>query len=141
MNQTTKTIATRVSGAARSAFLPKYFGSRYLLGEATLYNWANQLARDYNGGHWEFYEISNGGFFVVPPESSEKLVLSVSGNGFCDALTLEAAGIVITLFALGELIERIHGIELCDQLIERHDALLDFAHFHAESALIFAAID
>jgi hypothetical protein len=30
-----------------------------------VFDTASQLSPDYNGGYWEFYNLSNGGFYIA----------------------------------------------------------------------------
>ena len=53
----------------------------------------------------------------------------------------DAAGIVATLFALGQLAAEAEGTDAGDVLIDRYHFLRDFAKTHAEAGAIFAAID
>ncbi|MDL4916290.1 MAG: antirestriction protein [Enterobacterales bacterium endosymbiont of Blomia tropicalis] len=81
----------------RMAFLPRLFGAWYLTGEAGVYNHARTLCADYQGGSWEFVELSCGSGFMYPL-SAERFTVSVSGNWFEGELSAEATGIVLTLF-------------------------------------------
>ncbi|HFC9728143.1 TPA: antirestriction protein, partial [Salmonella enterica] len=61
----------------RMAFLPRLFGAWYLTGEAGVYNHARSLCADYQGGSWEFVELSCGSGFMYPL-SAERFTVSVS---------------------------------------------------------------
>lgn len=129
--------ARRVAEADRLDFLPRYFTPRWMLrGESLVYSWMRRLSSDYQGGYWEFYELSNGGFYLALT-GQEALRLSVEGNGFDGVVSADAAGIIATLFALNHLAceTRSEGI------IDLYDALRDFALEHSERASILHAID
>ncbi|HHD7476774.1 TPA: antirestriction protein [Klebsiella oxytoca] len=132
-----------IPGNRRLAFLPRLFGAYYLPAEAAVYSHARALCKGYDGGEWEFVELSCGGGFMYPL-SAETFSLSVSGNWFEGELTAEATGIVLTLFTLNLMIWKAHdaGYEhICDMLITQQEKLKRYADQHTESGLIFRAID
>ena len=130
-----------VADGNRLNFLPTYFGPELMLiGEMLVYQTADELCHDYKGGYWLFHELSNGGFYMAP-DFDAPMRISVSGNYFDDVMSADAAGVVISLFAINRLIGRMHGQHDVDALIERYHFLRDFASEHAEAGLIFAAID
>lgn len=132
--------ASLVPEHQRMDFLPRHFGRRHLLvGEAHVYGWMDRLCTTQRGGYWEFYELSNGGFYLAPrplPEQAPHLHLRVDGNGFDGDMSVDAAGIVATLFALNYMM-----FGGASDLTQAYEQLLDYAAQHPESALIDAAID
>ena len=133
--------ASLVASNRRLTFLPTYFGPRLMMrGESLVYAWLRRLSEDYNGGFWNYYELSNGGFYLAP-ELTGQLCLEVDGNGYSGELSADAAGIVATLFTLGQLAADNQGTDVADVLIDRYHFLRDFARDHAEAAEIFRAID
>ena len=136
-------IATLLPESRRLAFLPAYLGSRYLMsGEAYFYHWARSLSADYDGGMWDYFTLSNGGFFVAP-RAPAVLHVSVRGNGFTGELSAQAFGVVVVLFVLGGLAHSTVDTDemACERFSNQHHALLDFAREHPEREAIFAAID
>lgn len=130
-----------VADGNRLNFLPTYFGAELMLiGEMLVYQTADELCPDYKGGYWLFHEVSNGGFYMAP-DFAAPMRISVSGNYFDGVMSPDAAGVVISLFAINRLIDRMHGQRDVDALIDRYHFLRDFASEHAEAGLIFAAID
>ncbi len=127
-----------VSEDARLDFLPNFFGPRRMMrGESLVYDWLGTLSKDYRGGYWNFYKLSNGGFYMAP-ERSDKLRLIVEGNWFDDELSPDAAGIVATLFALSQLANEFQD----ERLIDLFYLLREYvAEGHPEGGLIFQAID
>ena len=136
MNDTTAITAVRVETAKRMDFLPRYFGRDMMRVEFAVYDAMARLCASYSGGFWDFYELSNGGGYLsyVGPA----LDLFVAGNGFEGRLSGDAAGLVATLFALSSLSFQ---CENNPRYAERYQQLRDYAAHHAESALIFQAID
>lgn len=143
MNAAMQTVAisnNRVSEVKRTGFLPTYFGAQLMiLGESAVYNTMRAIAPAYTGGLWEFYELSNGGFYMgIEDESFE---VSVQSNGYNGTMSGDAAGIVATIFALDALISRFYETLDVDHLVEHKYQLIDFAKTHAEAEQILAAID
>lgn len=62
----------------------------------------DKIEAHYDGGEWDFYELSNGGYFMAP-NSREHYRISVQGNYFDGLLSAEAAGMVATSFVLAQL--------------------------------------
>lgn len=117
--------------------LPRVFGPRHMLiAESSTYAWMKRLAPDYNGGLWNYFDLSNGGFYMAP--ASDGLLQVTNGNNWFEGeLTTDAAGIVACLFAFNQLCNR---TEL-DSHIELYHALREYASEHAERRLILRAID
>ena len=91
--------ASLVASNRRLTFLPTYFGPRLMMrGESLVYAWLRRLSEDYNGGFWNYYELSNGGFYLAP-ELTGRLCLEVDGNGYSGELSADAAGVVRSLGA------------------------------------------
>ena len=133
--------ASLVADNQRLTFLPSYFGSRLMIrGEALVYAWLRRLSEDYNGGYWHYYTLTNGGFYMAP-KMDERLRIEVDGNGFSGEMSADAAGIVATLFALGQLAAEYQDTDAADALIDRYHFLREFIDGHAEAGPIFRAID
>ena len=133
--------ASLVAEAQRLDFLPAYFGPRLMMrGEALVYAWLRRLCERYNGAYWHYYTLSDGGFYMAP-DLPDRLEIEVDGNGFRGELSADAAGIVATLFALGQLAAEAADTDAGDALIDRYHFLRGFAASHAEAAAIYRAID
>jgi hypothetical protein len=130
-----KVEAWPVPEHARIGTLPRHFGMHMLTVEGRIYDLLSQFCASYDGGIWRFYELSNGGFYMSPPDDSYELI--VDGNGFRGRLSADAAGIAVCLFAFSHL-----SFEYTSDVFSRHyHCLLEYAKDHAEAGLIFAAID
>lgn len=139
--QTQPVTASLVSESQRLDFLPSYFGLRLMMrGEALTYAWLCRLCERYSGAYWHYYTLSDGGFYMAP-DLETCLEIKVVGNGFRGVASADAAGIVATLFALGQLAAEAAGTEAADALIDHYYSLRGFAAVHHEAALIFRAID
>ena len=133
--------ASLVSENERFSFLPRYFGRKsFFLGEPLVYSWLDRLSEDYTGGFWNFYEVSNGGFYMAPAGDSLYRI-EVEGNGYHGQVSADAAGIIATFFALGQLAATVQDADECGPLIDRYHFLLEFADAHPEGGAIFQAID
>jgi len=126
----------------RTAFLLRHIGSRWVSSfEQLLNQWMKRLSCDYSGDHWDYFELSNGGFYLTPL-ATNKTLLMASPNFAEENVSADAAGIIVTMFALTELM----GIMDCkgdgglDNIIERYYALRDFAIEHNEREKIFSII-
>jgi hypothetical protein len=133
--------ASLAADSKRLSFLPAYFSPRLMMrGENLVYAWLDRLSEGYSGGYWLFYELSNGGFYMAPA-APDQLRVEVNGNGFGGNVSADAAGIIATLFALGQLASEAQGTDAGDLLIDRYHFLLAFADGHAEAGAIFQAVD
>lgn len=141
---TTKTEITvsLVAEDKRLDFFPRYVGRRWMMQfEMRLYRRMEQLCSDYKGGYWNFYELSNSGFYLAP--KATRTFLMASPNYATEEVSADAAGIIATIFALNELMFIMDdgGDSGIDDIITRYYALRDFAAEHPESSKIFAIID
>ncbi|ENH8682198.1 antirestriction protein [Salmonella enterica] len=138
----------------RLMFLPKHFGQYCMTVEDLAFNWMRKLSpkndsnylthaldkieAHYDGGEWDFFELSNGGMFLAP-NSREEYRITVPGNYFDGLLSAEAAGIVVTYFTLGQLSAL--PIMFSERAASYYHKLTDYACEHAEYNKIRAAID
>lgn len=128
---------SEVEESQRLEFLPEFFGVNLMLvGENYVYNSMEKLSKDYRGGYWNFYKLSNGGFYMAP-HMSTKLNVTVHGNYYEGVVSADAAGIIATLSALCALCHQFP----CDRYIDLYDSLRDYISFHPESSEIYRAID
>jgi hypothetical protein len=131
----TRIEAYLVSEHARIGTLPRHFGMHMLTVEQRIYDFMSQFASAYDGGLWRFFELSNGGFYMTPPEAEYSL--RIDSNGFEGRMSADAAGIAVCLFAFSHL-----SFEYTTDIFSKHfHRLREFAQNHPEAALIFAAID
>ncbi len=139
MNTSTTTVesveAWPVPEHARIGTLPRHFGVYMLTVEGRIYDFLSQFCSSYDGGVWRFFELSNGGFYMSPPE--DRYELAIDSNGFYGSISADAAGITVCLFAFSHL-----SFEYTTDIFTRHYHLLrEYAKDHPEAGRIFAAID
>lgn len=130
-------IAELVPEAERGTFIPKLLpGIKLLIAEATVFDFMGKLCPAYGGGFWNYYRLSNGGYYMAPDKYG-RMTLEWWGNGFSGEMSEDAAGIVATLFALSHLSFMVPN----DGLVDNFEKLREFSYTHPESALISQAID
>ena len=109
--ENTSVNATIVADADRLDFFPTFFGKYFMAGENLLYVHADRFVEEYQGGYWNFYTLSNGGFFAALDTDKEQHVV-VADNYCSERMSAEAAGVTLMLFVLGRLMAaRIPGNE------------------------------
>ena len=132
---------TEVAEEKRLDFLPRYIGRWMLTFETLTFQWMKRLTNKYRGGYWNFYELTNGGFYLAL-RTTEKFLIQ-SPNYAEMEVSADAAGIIATLFALNHLMGIIGDKDdaTLESIVDRYDALRDFAAEQPESSAIFAIID
>lgn len=106
--------------------------------EPFIYAITDKLAHDYNGGYWEFYTLSNGGFYMAP---QSYIPFDVScENGFEGKLSADALGITVCLYAYSHLSfgNPSTFTEVCAQ---QYHWLREYMLEHAEAGSILQAVD
>jgi hypothetical protein len=152
MNQSSmdQSIAKRlVPEAERMAFVDQLFGTGYVLKlEPTVFGFAERLANAYRGGYWEFYELSNGGFYMAPRVSTGDGLdgaFHVScDNGFEGQLSADALGITACLYAYSHLSfgDGVPGTRRFTQVCaDQYHLLRVYMFGHPEVAEILGAVD
>ena len=138
MNASATTVAKvesfPVPDNARLGTLPRHFGIHMLTVEGRIYDLLSQFCSSYDGGFWKFHELSNGGFYMSPPEG-DSYVLNVEGNGYLGRMSSDAAGITVCLFAFSLM-----SSEYTNEVFANHyHWLREFALNHPEARAIFRA--
>jgi hypothetical protein len=134
-----------IAEASRMDAAHTLFGLHFPLRlEPTVFNMAGMLSDQYRGGSWEFYGLSNGGFYMAPrstgiaPRASTSFAVT-SENGFEGAMSGDALGITACLYAYSHLsFAQNRFRELC---AKHYHWLREYALDHSEGGAIFAAID
>ena len=137
-NQPNWIPAITVSEDDRENFLPNLFGRRhFFIAEPTLYSLMECLSpQDYGGGFWDFKELNGQALYMVPPER-EGYRIQCDGNGYSGQVSADAAGIIVTLFALSHLSFKFES----DVFATGYNRLRDYADGHPEASAIYLAID
>ncbi|MBL0422381.1 antirestriction protein [Ramlibacter sp. AW1] len=123
----------------RGPHTSKLFGIRFpLMVEPFAFDNAAALSEDYDGGHWEFFILSNGGFYMVPTGRESFHV--VCANGYEGDLSADAFGIASCLYAYSLLSFAIDE-EVASTCARQYHWLRDYAAQHPEAAAIWRATD
>lgn len=128
--------ARQVSTQSRINALPRHFGRHMMAVETMVFAYMRELVEVYQGGYWEFYELTNGGFYMAST-GNQGLRVSVAGNYFDGDMSPDAAGIVACLFAYSYLANSTGA----DALVEHFHWLRGYALDHPEASKFMAAID
>lgn len=123
-----ETVITAIevkNAQARLKFLPSKLGRYCIAFENAIYSWMTRNAVAYNGGYWDFYKLSNGGFYLQPTKG----YMLTSPNGFMDDVSAQEAGIIVTLMMLSHFsfvtYEKEHH-EDCERISAYFHQLRDF---------------
>ena len=80
----------------------KLFGVHFPLQlEPVIYGITERMADDYHCGYWEFWTLSNGGFYMAP--AGDRLHHVICDNCFEGDLSADALGITSCLYACSHL--------------------------------------
>jgi hypothetical protein len=123
----------------RTSVTSELFGLNFPMKlEPLIFNLTDHIADNYCGSYWDFYTLSNGGFYMSP--CSDELFNVSCENGFEGQLTSDALGIVVCLYAYSHL--SFSGKNGIDEICAEHYHLLrEFALDHDDARGIFSAID
>ena len=137
---TTETTVTRelVPEVQRLIITEKLFGVHFPLQlEPVIYGITERMAEDYDGGYWDFYTLSNEGFYMTPSE--DRTFHVKCQNMYEGDLSADALGITSCLYAYSNL-----AFSLTDMAREyaRHYHLLrEYMLDHPEVREILGATD
>ena len=138
---TTQATVTRVlvPEDQRLAITEKLFGTWFPMRlEPFLYTITERLSKDYNGGYWEFYTLSNGGFYMAP--SSDRHFHVICQNHFVGNLSADALGITACLYVYSNL--SISGPDaFADVCFDHYHWLREYMMDHADVEAILGATD
>ena len=104
MTQTILSLVTRdlVPEGRRLDITERLFGIHFPLKlEPVIYGITDRMAEDYDGGYWDFYTLSNGGFYMAPAD--EWIFRVACDNMFEGDLSADALGITACLYAYSNL--------------------------------------
>jgi hypothetical protein len=130
---------TLVPEEQRLAITEKLFGVHFPLRlEPFIYTITERLTRDYNGGYWEFYTLSNSGFYMAPVGDRHYHV--ICENQFEGDLSADALGITACLYAYSNL--SFAGPDaFADICFDQYHWLREYMMEHPEVGTILGATD
>ena len=132
-------VAYPVPEDERLEHIAHTFGARFPLQiEPLIFVLIAELAPAYNGGYFDFYGLSNEGFYMAP--SSDEDFAVICENGFVGTLSADALGITACLYAYSHL--SFSGNEYLARMCAEHYHLLrEFMMDHPEAGAILKATD
>jgi hypothetical protein len=139
IEESTPVTRQLVAEEKRLEIIERLFGAHFPLAiEPIVYGIAERMAEHYHGGYWDFYALSNSGFYLVPQGDQ---VYSVScENYFTGNLSADALGLTACLYAYSHC--SFSRNEDFGRLCARHYHLLrEYMYEHPEVAAILGAID
>ncbi len=69
--------------------------------EPVVFSFAERLSKDYQGGYWDFFTLSNGGFYMAP--AGDRPLHVLCENQFEGELSADALGITSCLYTYSNL--------------------------------------
>ncbi|MFO1263986.1 MAG: antirestriction protein [Rhodoferax sp.] len=132
-------ISTIVPESLRMSTVDGLFALAYSVQlEPTVFSFASALAPDYQGAYWDFYTLSNGGFYMAP--RLEEAFAIECDNGFDGQLSADALGIAACLYSYSHLSMEAKG-PIVEVYTEHYHWLREFALDHSEAGAIMQVID
>lgn len=131
---------TLVADRDRMKILPRYAGRLGVMLEATIYQVLGELNKEYEGAHWNFYQLDNNAFYMAPTGLAEPLLVTCAGNWYSGTMSADAAGLTATLIAVNRMAWGTGGADR-NRFVHLFYRLRDFAIDHDEGAQILHAID
>lgn len=110
--------------------------------EPFIYGITSQICQSYSGGFWDFWELSNGGFYMSPAVGAAdagKLFDVSCENGFEGQLSADALGIVACLYAYSNL--SFSEDAFAERCAAQYHLLREYMFAHLEVASILRSID
>jgi hypothetical protein len=139
INQQPTITRQTVGDPQRISHTTEIFGINFPMHiEPFVYSVTGCMAKEYRGGYWEFYSLSNGGFYMAP--KSDITFNVICENGFEGVLSADALGITACLYAYSHL--SFSGDEAFAQTCaQQYHLLREYMLEHPEAGSILGAID
>ena len=83
-----KQLVVVVDQGATLVSVGDFGGRSFMLGEPLVYAGRDRRSADYNGGQWDFFELSNGGFYMAPVMPGP-LRIEVHGNYYSGTVSAD----------------------------------------------------
>ena len=141
MMETLQNIVTRelVPENQRLAITERLFGIRYPMElEPAIFNFTERLSDDYKGGYWDFYTLSNGGFYLSLAD--ERTYHVISESYYEGDLTSASLSIAACLYAYSHL-SFVGTSAYSNTYADHYHKLLEHAMLQAEAKFILQVID
>ena len=129
----------QIDDEQRANHTAELFGTLFPLSlEPAIYAITSNLPREYTGGYWQFYELSNGGFYMAPDDDTKFSV--TCENGFLGTMSADALGITACLYAYSHL-SFTDSPDFAEKCAQQYHLLREFMFEHPEAESILRAID
>lgn len=126
-----------LSDVERITYPAKIFGTHFPFRvEPFVYGMAGTLSRDYKGGYWNMYALSNGGYYMAPESVSSFHVSCM--NGYEGTQSADAFGLTVCLYAYSNLS---FSEVLAETCAEQYHLLREYLLEHPEMKDVLRAID
>ena len=97
----TNVTADLVLSENRLAIVDELFGAAFPMRiEPFVYQVSGHISNDYNGGYWDYFQLSNGGFLMIPPSDD---YYCLCDNGFEGMVSAEVLGASACMYAYSHL--------------------------------------
>ena len=114
------------------------FGTAFPLQlEPVVYGITDRITEDYNGGYWDFYTLSNGGFYMAPAENRTFHVKCQ--NMYEGDLSADSLGVTVSLYAYSNLSFSLSDI--AREYARHYHLLREYMLGHPEVREILGATD
>lgn len=119
----------------RMDFYPTFIPKISMVFEGRVFRYMEKFCTPYCGGYWNFYTLSNGGFYIGLKQPG---IVHVENhlNYYKGEMSIDAASIGVNLFALCDCTS--NGDK---RIIDAYYHLRDYACIHPEKEQILAFID
>lgn len=115
------------------------FGIRFPLQiEPSIYQITETIAKEYDGGYWDFHQLSNGGFYMAP--ATDRQFQVCCQNGFEGVLSADALGITACLHVYSHLSFSSQEV-FAQTCAQQYHWLREYMLDHSEANAILGAID
>lgn len=120
----------------RMRCLPDVAGEQCVLLEHTIYDMLRMMCAHHDGGLWDFFKLSNGGFYMAPEAMGEYRLVG-PGNGFEGGVSAKHFGLIATAMAYSHLSFRQTGSCFSRAYVQ----LSEFIHQQDDRTTVLAALD
>ena len=122
----------------RLAVTEKLFGLHFPMQlEPVVYGITERMAESYKGAYWEFYTLSNGGFYMAP--AGDEVFHVVCDNMFEGDLSADTLGITACLYDYSHL--SFAGDSFAHNYADHYHRLREYMMDHPEVRAILGATD
>lgn len=130
-------IRTQCPDELRLDFLFNRVSKHFLQYEHATFAYMDEVCKAYTGGYWDFYDLSNGGFYMALTDREEELPILGINNGFDGSMSPDTAGIAVSLIVQSRFAWKYQP----EPYSQYYYALRDYAAQHEEAPSIFGFIN